>query len=185
MPVTTAIELVQRLGGRLHVVTAYKPESLRISQVPAEFRDQITNPADLLVEEFRSLAKKSGLEAEFHAATGEPGDAIVRVANGIHADLIVVGNKGMKAARRVLRSVPNSIAHHAPCSVLIVDPTGVESRGVPQPREWWRTLHSTSARGCPVACFSSVVRVPVIRRSPFCTRCDHRIPRDALPQATS
>jgi nucleotide-binding universal stress UspA family protein len=37
---------------------------------------------------------------------------------------IVVGNKGMRGARRVLGSVPNSVAHLAPCSVLIVDTTG-------------------------------------------------------------
>jgi nucleotide-binding universal stress UspA family protein len=30
----------------------------------------------------------------------------------------------MKGAGRVLGSVPNSIAHHAPCSVLIVDTVG-------------------------------------------------------------
>jgi nucleotide-binding universal stress UspA family protein len=36
----------------------------------------------------------------------------------------VVGNRGMRgAARRVLGSVPNTIAHGAPCSVLIADTT--------------------------------------------------------------
>jgi nucleotide-binding universal stress UspA family protein len=39
----------------------------------------------------------------------------------VKADLIVVGNKGMKGVRRVLGSVPNSVAHGAHCSVLIVD----------------------------------------------------------------
>ena len=44
------------------------------------------------------------------------------VAEEVRADLIVVGNRGMQgAARRVLGSVPNTIAHSAPCSVLIVD----------------------------------------------------------------
>jgi nucleotide-binding universal stress UspA family protein len=56
-----------------------------------------------------------------HPATGAPADVIVTIATREHADLIVVGNKGMKGSRRVLGSVPNSIAHHAPCSVLIVD----------------------------------------------------------------
>ena len=41
------------------------------------------------------------------------------LAEEIGADLIVVGNKGMKGVRRVLGSVPNSVAHNAPCSVLI------------------------------------------------------------------
>jgi nucleotide-binding universal stress UspA family protein len=63
------------------------------------------------------------VDAEVHAATGDPAEAIVRVATRIGADLIIVGNKGMRGARRVLGSVPNSIAHQAPCSVLIVDTT--------------------------------------------------------------
>jgi nucleotide-binding universal stress UspA family protein len=42
------------------------------------------------------------------------------VADSERADLIVVGNKGMKGARRVLGSVPNSVAHRANCSVLIL-----------------------------------------------------------------
>jgi nucleotide-binding universal stress UspA family protein len=34
--------------------------------------------------------------------------------------MIVVGNKGMRGARRVLGSVPNRVSHHAACCVLIV-----------------------------------------------------------------
>jgi nucleotide-binding universal stress UspA family protein len=63
------------------------------------------------------------VDAEIHAATGDPAEAIVRLAASIGADLIIVGNKGMRGARRVLGSVPNTIAHQAPCSVLIVDTT--------------------------------------------------------------
>jgi nucleotide-binding universal stress UspA family protein len=50
-------------------------------------------------------------------------DAILRVADEVNADLIVVGNKGMRGAGRVLGSVPNSVAHKATCSVLIVRTT--------------------------------------------------------------
>jgi nucleotide-binding universal stress UspA family protein len=34
-----------------------------------------------------------------------------------------VGNKGMRGLKRVLGSVPNAIAHSAPCGVLIVNTT--------------------------------------------------------------
>jgi nucleotide-binding universal stress UspA family protein len=51
--------------------------------------------------------------------TGAPADAICEVAREVSADLIVVGNKGMQGIRRVLGSVPNSVAHQAPCDVLI------------------------------------------------------------------
>ena len=39
------------------------------------------------------------------------------------ADLIVVGNKGMQGTKRVLGSVPDVLAHSAPCDVLIVNTT--------------------------------------------------------------
>ena len=45
---------------------------------------------------------------------------ILQVAREVDADLIVVGNRGMHGARRVLGSVPNTLSHHADCSVLIV-----------------------------------------------------------------
>ena len=46
------------------------------------------------------------------------------MAGAVHADLIVVGNRGMRGARRVLGSVPNHVSHHAPCDVLVVDTVG-------------------------------------------------------------
>jgi nucleotide-binding universal stress UspA family protein len=49
-----------------------------------------------------------------------PPDAILEVAQSVTADLVVVGSKGMQGARRVLGSVPNSVAHGANCAVLIV-----------------------------------------------------------------
>ena len=58
-----------------------------------------------------------------HAFPGDPVDTILHIAAEIDADLIVVGNKGMRGAGRVLGSVPNSIAHKAPCAVMIVSTT--------------------------------------------------------------
>jgi nucleotide-binding universal stress UspA family protein len=34
------------------------------------------------------------------------------------ADVLIVGNKGMQ--RRLLGSVPNSVTHKAPCTVIVV-----------------------------------------------------------------
>jgi len=55
---------------------------------------------------------------------GDAADAILDAAEQEGADLIVVGNRGMRGAKRfVLGSVPNRVVHHAPCSVLIVHTT--------------------------------------------------------------
>jgi Rieske Fe-S protein len=51
---------------------------------------------------------------------GEPAPRIVDVAREHQADLIVVGNKGLTGARRVLLgSVPSQVAHAAQTDVLI------------------------------------------------------------------
>ncbi len=49
-----------------------------------------------------------------------PAAAICKVAEAVQADVVVVGNKGMKGARWVMGSVPNAVAHKAHCAVLIV-----------------------------------------------------------------
>ncbi|HLX78257.1 MAG TPA: universal stress protein [Acidimicrobiales bacterium] len=122
--VKTAAELAQLFGAKLHIVTAYKPESIRIPDLPPELDyTRYTHPADALLAELEQIGERAGVDTEVHAATGEPADAIVRVANRVGADLVIVGNKGMRGAKRVLGSVPNSIAHHAQCGVLIVDTT--------------------------------------------------------------
>ena len=52
---------------------------------------------------------------------GDPAEVLVRLAADCGADLLVIGNKGMQ--RRVLGSVPKSVAHNADCSVLVVKRT--------------------------------------------------------------
>ena len=61
-----------------------------------------------------------GLDVSMHVIATSGRDAVCDVADQVGADLIVVGSRGMTGAKRVLGSVPNSIAHHASCSVLIV-----------------------------------------------------------------
>ena len=70
-----------------------------------------------------SIALSSSIPIRTHVLPGDPADAIMRVAGEIDADLIVVGNKGMKGVGRILGSVPNTIAHKTSCSVLIVSTT--------------------------------------------------------------
>ena len=113
-----------------------------MDKLPDEFFDRVTDPADLLLEKLRDSISREGVEAKYYPASGDAAEAIVRVADQIGADLIVVGNKGMKGVRRVLGSVPNSVAHTANCSVLIVD-TVSDSSG---PRVLRRHVQDRSRR---------------------------------------
>ena len=60
-----------------------------------------------------------GMEAKLRVVGGEAGERIVEVAEAERADLIVVGNKGMKGARFLLGSVPQKVLEHAKCDVLV------------------------------------------------------------------
>lgn len=74
----------------------------------------------------RILPIKQALEAADVAYTwrqevGHPAKTILRVAEDNGFDLIVMGNRGLGGFQRLLLgSVSDSVAHHAPCSVLIV-----------------------------------------------------------------
>jgi nucleotide-binding universal stress UspA family protein len=135
--VGAAVEVAAKFGAKLHIATAYLPETVRATHLLAgasyglpvypnlndAAEDHSGDTAKALLARLGQLAKEANVEAEFHAVTGPPAEAIVQAANRLGADLVIVGNKGMRGAKRVLGSVPNSIAHHAQCSVLIVDTT--------------------------------------------------------------
>ena len=96
--VEAAVELAELFGAKLHIVTAYKPETVKGLDLPEEFRYTANvHPADVLLDELKAMAKRASIPVEVHAATGEPAEAICRVAARIEADLVIVGNRGMRA----------------------------------------------------------------------------------------
>ena len=85
--------------------------------IPAEAMTELEAQVDAQADTLRA----NGLTVHSHVRSASGADAVVAVAEEVDADLIVVGNRGMTGARRYfLGSVPNSVAHNAPCSVLIV-----------------------------------------------------------------
>ncbi len=64
--------------------------------------------------------KPRALGVQSRIVIGEPADEICKVAEAEEElDLIVVGNRGMTGARRMLGSVPTQVMHRAPTDVLI------------------------------------------------------------------
>ena len=122
--VRQAIELLKLTGGRLHIVSAYQSQQIKLSGGD-EFARSLDSGelADSVLADLSSRARSASVEVQIHGKAGAPADVICEVAAEVGADLIIVGNKGMKGVRRVLGSVPNSVAHQAPCSVLIVATT--------------------------------------------------------------
>jgi nucleotide-binding universal stress UspA family protein len=74
-----------------------------------------------LIEQSVRKLIKAGFTAEPVCRLGKPAEEIMKVASKQHADLIVMGAKGMGAIARVLLgSVSTRVVQHANCAVLVV-----------------------------------------------------------------
>jgi nucleotide-binding universal stress UspA family protein len=118
-------------GAALHVVCAVR-ESTDLLMVPEmasampllTAAEAVQQQGAEVAERAATAAQEAGATVTSHVVRGEASDVLCRVSSELGADLLVVGNKGMTGAKRfVLGSVPNRVAHHAPCSVLIVHTT--------------------------------------------------------------
>lgn len=129
--VRRAADLARAEGARLHIVTAYDPSITAtrrkvIDAMPEElaWRASPGQEAEDVAAQAAGLVAADGVDVEAHAEPGDPATVLVDLADKVHADLLVVGNKGMHGAGRILNSVPNKVSHRAGCDVLIVDTTG-------------------------------------------------------------
>jgi nucleotide-binding universal stress UspA family protein len=120
-----AMDMAQSFGAKIVFASAYRPVSeTKLTRerdaAPADVQWSV-NPnqeVEATLRQAEDLARERGLSFASEARTGDPADVLVEIAADAGADVLVVGNKGM--SRRVLGSVPNSVSHKAPCSVLIV-----------------------------------------------------------------
>ncbi|MEJ7658011.1 MAG: universal stress protein [Thermoleophilaceae bacterium] len=100
-----ASELASAVGASVHIVRA-------VAGPGGDPEGELERAAETV--------KNAGVEAETHIVRDDASEALIAAAEEHNADLILIGNKGMAGARRfLLGSVPNDVAHHAPCSVLI------------------------------------------------------------------
>lgn len=115
-----AAELARQLGARLHVVTAVEDDDRSTIEVGTDrWELSRSEHAESVVNTFMT-SLGFALEHTVASFEGSPGEVLISEAKRLDADLIVVGNVRMQGIGRVLGSVGNHVAHHAPCSVLIV-----------------------------------------------------------------
>jgi len=123
-----ALDLAARYEARIVFISAYVP--VNESRLKRESREApqdlqwMVNPAedvDAMLRDCEERAEARGLRWSSEARQGDAAKVLVELAERNGADMLVIGNKGMD--RKVLGSVPNSVSHNAPCSVLIVKTT--------------------------------------------------------------
>jgi nucleotide-binding universal stress UspA family protein len=127
--VREAVALAKAVEATLHVVHVVRTASA--SALGAEYADhnaiaaaneEMHNQGNQICALVVADAEREGVSTQVHNVEGDPGDVLIKVAEGVDADLLVIGNRGMTGVKRfVLGSVPNKVSHHCPCSLLIVD----------------------------------------------------------------
>lgn len=125
-----AITLSRDLGSELHVLcvgqvpSAYAPAESEILDYEfwKEMREFAKSEASERLEEEVQKIEAAGSKVEKpHVAVGRPDAEIVRLAEEIGAEMVVLGSRGLGPLRRVLLgSVSNSVVRHAHASVLVV-----------------------------------------------------------------
>ena len=130
--VERAAEVASAAEALLIVVCAYSPMTARegailtrslgdtrFGEVPG------TEPAQEALATGAKRAQDAGAtRVEGKLVEGDPGQALLSVAEERSADLIVVGNRGINTlSARLLGSVPSDVSHRARCDVLIVRTT--------------------------------------------------------------
>ncbi len=119
-----AAELSALCGAELHIVSGYHAKAnIRIAGEGSHLEAwhvSSTDEVEGILRDAADLVRKLSISVTTHHEEGDPAKALLSVAKLVDADLIVVGNRGMKGVRRLLGSVPNDVAHKAPCAVLIL-----------------------------------------------------------------
>jgi nucleotide-binding universal stress UspA family protein len=120
-----ALERAADLAGGATLAVVCAADVARLVRDPAGGASPV-DPADAearanALAEARRYLEGRGLVGVFIEGTGHPADVIVQEAAESGADLIVVGTRGLNAAKRlVMGSVSTTVVHHAPCDVLVV-----------------------------------------------------------------
>jgi nucleotide-binding universal stress UspA family protein len=120
-----AIELAKHFGGKLHLIHVYPIQPILVApyeaSLPIDIEKNLREPANLRLREWAERAAQAGVAVETMTAADTPAEAIVRRAEDIGADLIVMGTRGLTGLKHVLLgSVTERTLRTAPCPVLTV-----------------------------------------------------------------
>jgi|SRR5699024_1590220 len=132
-----AAVLADAFSSELHVVSAFRVNTINTvrslqnthehehEQVNAAYREIIDQQTDQAEAVALTVAKT--LQSDFpelkiisKSVEGEPGEALVREAEKIDADIIVVGNKRVQGPARILGSIARTVASQASCDLHVV-----------------------------------------------------------------
>jgi nucleotide-binding universal stress UspA family protein len=116
-----ALEIARRFEARLSVIGVIRLPEPAISM---EIEAMLDQGREHFADAFSRLARKAekaGVVLDAEVEVGHPAEQILRRAEDIRADLIVMGRRGTtRATRWILGSVSERVLRYAHCPVTVV-----------------------------------------------------------------
>jgi nucleotide-binding universal stress UspA family protein len=123
--VREAMALAKVSGAELHavnVVHAAVTVGFADSRAQQDRVNTMREEAEAIRSQLLADAEAEGVSLKVHNPGGDAAKALLGTAENVSAELVVVGNRGMKGTKRFVQgSLPNTVAHSCHCDVLIVD----------------------------------------------------------------
>jgi nucleotide-binding universal stress UspA family protein len=124
-----AIELAKDTGAKLAILSVHTPIPGGKGLAPPISEVEQPHGSEHLAEAAAATANAAGIDTKPYVATGDPAKEIVRLADELGANLIVIGSRGFGAVRGALvGSVSRAVMTHSTIPVTVVT-----SRGVREP----------------------------------------------------
>jgi nucleotide-binding universal stress UspA family protein len=118
------IDLAKSLGASVDVMYAYQPASLlrkRAAAMMEEYKHILEEDAKEIVTDVAERLKAEGLAVTATVVEGPAAEAILRAADEIQPDVIVMGSRGEGGfADMLLGGVTEHVVHYSKVPVLVV-----------------------------------------------------------------
>ena len=126
-----AAELARSSGAKLRIVTVHRSLPSAHSLAHNALGDLSSEVGDTLalgahracLQPLAQRLRERGLDVQLHVVAGDPASAIVSCADELQADLVVIGNRGLRGFRGLFGSIASAVVRNATVPVLVV-PTG-------------------------------------------------------------
>lgn len=120
-----AVSLARKLGSKIVVLTAYQlpivgfPDGVYVAT--PDIADKLSSAAQSALDAAVAKRKSSGVDIVGRLVQGDPREAIVRLTEDLHADLVVMATHGRKGiARALIGSTTESVVRTSKVPVLTV-----------------------------------------------------------------